>query len=278
MRKIGLVLGGGGARGCAHVGAIKALEEANIPIHYIAGTSIGSIVGGIYAMGQIHELEKFLSDIKWNDVLTHFDPTVMNNGIFKGNKAEKLFADFTHNGTFSDCKIPFIAIATDLVEGEEVQMKDGSLASAIRASISLPGIFKVTQIDDKYLVDGGVVNPLPVNAARQMGADIVIAIDLNKEFIEEKKKIKVSKAQEKSDKKLSKSKYPNMIDVIEVSVFLMQRRITEKNLESNPADVLVNMKLISASLFDFHKAPILMKEGYMQMKKRIPEIQKLISG
>jgi NTE family protein len=276
MKKIGLVLGGGGARGCAHVGAIKALEEAEIPIHCIAGTSIGAIVGGIYSVGKLEELNTFLSNIKWNDVLTKFDPAVLDNGIFKGKKAEKLIEKLTDNKSFSDTIIPFVAIATDLGTGEEIQIKEGKLAKAIRASISLPGIFTVTQIDDKYLLDGGVVNPLPINVIRDMGMDIVIAIDLNKEFVEEKHKMKVLK--EKSTSKLRSSKAPTIIDVMEETVFLMQSQITEKNLENHPADVLINMKLSSASLFDFHIAKTLIEEGYKQMKKRIPEIKKLISA
>lgn len=277
MKKVGLALGGGGARGCAHVGAIRALQEAGIPIDCVAGSSMGALVGGFYATGHLQKLENYLQKIKWNDVLSQFDPTVMNSGMFKGEKITRLISQFIDNQSFEDCQVPYIAVATDLNSGQEVWLKKGKIASAIRASISLPGIFTIIKINGKYLIDGGIVNPLPVNAVRSMGAEFVIAIDLNKEYIREKVKKRHSFKTKKWDfNNLIRSKYPNMIDVLSGSVFLMQGRITEKNLEINPADVLINMKLKSTSLLDFHESSSLIQEGYRQMKKQIPAIKRLL--
>lgn len=277
MKKIGLALGGGGARGCAHVGVIRALQEAGIKIDFVAGTSIGALVGGIYASGGIDTLEDYLLQIKWSDVVKQFDPVIMKNGLFEGKKVVKLLNQMLGKKTFKSCQTPFVAVATDLTTGEEVHLKTGRLDSAIRASISLPAIFTTVKKGKYQLMDGGLVNPLPVNVLRQMGADTVIAIDLNHEYIKERRKRKIKPRSNKLNViKWLKPAYPNMIDVIEGSVFLMQDQVTQKNLEKYPADLLLNLQLGSASLFDFHKAKELIEAGYLQMKKGIYNFEQLL--
>lgn len=274
-KKIGLALGGGGARGCAHVGVIKALEEAGIPIDYIAGTSIGSFIGGIYVAGDIKELEEYLLRIKWKDVVGHFDPVVPKKGFFKGEKICKLIEKLLKHKTFRTNKIPFKAVATDLFTGKEVILKTGSITQAIRSSIAIPGIFTPTKKGGSYLIDGGVANPVPVNVARNMGADIVIAVDLNHNFIKEKMAAKRSYGRSKN--KLYKwltPTHPNIIDVIESSVYMMQDKLTEKNLLIHKPDFLIRPHLGSASVFDFHKAKRLIEEGYTRTRLQIPKIKK----
>lgn len=276
MKKIGLALGGGGARGCAHIGVIRALEEAGIKVDYVAGTSIGALVGGVYASGGLDELERYLRKIKWKDVLQQFDPVLMKNGMFEGKKVIKLLNQMLGKKTFKSCEIPFIAVATDLVTGREVHLNSGRLDSAIRASISLPAVFTTVKKDTLELMDGGLVNPLPVDVVREMGADIVIAIDLNHQYIRERQSKKMARRSNRLGvKKLIKPRYPNMIDVIEGSVFLMQDQITQSNLQLSPPDILLNLELGSTSLFDFHKSKDLIKSGYEQMKDEINKIQKL---
>ncbi|MDH5596698.1 MAG: patatin-like phospholipase family protein [Candidatus Peregrinibacteria bacterium] len=275
-KKIGLALGGGGARGCAHVGVIKALEKAGVEISFVAGTSIGALVGGIYAAGHLKELEDFLRKIKWHDVARQFDPTVRRNGMFKGEKVMKLVDQLIGGKTFKDCEKLFVAVATDFLTGKEVRLNEGQLSSAIRASISLPGIFTTVEHKGMQLLDGGIVNPLPVNVVRQMGADIVIAIDLNKEFVQERKERK--RQHRDGYKKLNqwlRSPFPNMVDVLEGSVFLMQQAITEKNLETDPADFLLNLNLGSSSVFDFHRAKELIKKGEQQMEDKMGALRKV---
>ncbi len=278
-KKIGLALGGGGARGCAHIGVIKALQEAGIPIDYVAGTSIGSIVGAALASGDIKKFEDYLMGIKWNDVVKYFDPSVPHRGLFKGKSACKLLEQLLTHNDFKDLKIPFTAVATNLETSEEVRLNKGNVVDALRASISLPGIFVPFKRGNEYLVDGGVVNPMPVNVVRDMGADIVIGVDLNYEFIQEKLKSKRKKqlAKNKIHEWLTPER-PNIIDVIESSVFIMQSQITEKNVAIYKPDILIHPVLGSAGLFDFHIAKRMIKEGYEQMKKQIPKVRKLLKS
>ncbi len=275
MKKIGLALGGGGARGCAHIGVIKALQEAEIPIQYVAGTSIGAFVGGVFAVGELERLENYLLKVKWSDVLSFFDPALMKSGMFKGKKLEKWIEKMTVKKNFKDCQMPFTAVATDLPTGKEVHLRKGSLSEAIRASVALPGIFTAVKKEDQYLLDGFIVNPLPVNVVRKMGADIVVAIDLNKEYYKQKQHQKHKES--KNNERWLKRGYPNIFDVMEGSIFLMQNTLTSKNLEKHPADILLNLKLTPSNLFDFHKAKDLIKEGYQATQKIIPKLKKMLN-
>jgi len=268
-KKIGLALGGGGARGCAHIGVIKALQKANIPIDYIAGCSIGAVVGGIFATGGLNDFETYLTKLTKKDILTKFDPVWMKNGFFGGEKATKILEQFLGKKTFRGCKIPFSAVATDLIHGKEVVLSKGSLKEAIRASISLPGVFTTVKKSGTELVDGGVINPLPVNVVRKMGAEIVIAVDLNYHYIQHKKH---SRIKQKGNQK----KHRSTFGVVESALFLMLDQITEKNLQTHPADVLLRMDLGDISVFDFSQVEIMLEEGYTQMKKQIKTVKKMI--
>lgn len=277
MKKLGLALGGGGARGCAHVGVIQALQEANIPIHCVAGTSMGAVVGGVFASGHLKNLEDYLNKITWTDVLTQFDPTVVNDGMFKGKKVLQLIEKLTEGKSFSDCQVPFVCTATNLNDGKGVHLSEGKLSEAIRASISLPGILMTVEKEGQHLLDGGITNPLPVDIVRQLGADVVLAVDVSKQYVHEKE----STTPEKNEKgwsisRWTSSKYPSMVEVMESALFLMQKVVTEQNLERHPADLLLTLNLSAARLFDFQKAKTLMKEGYGATKKMIPKLRKML--
>jgi len=180
--KIGLALGSGSARGLAHVGVIMALEAYNIPIDIIAGTSIGSVIGGLYASGAtIRQLEEVALSIKKSKTLFLIDPVFPHSGLISGDRIEKMLNQFgIKDKTFDDLKIPFAAVATDVESGAEVILNQGKVIDAIRASISIPGIFTPVKYQDYYLVDGGVVDPVPVDVVKMMGADIIIAVNLAK--------------------------------------------------------------------------------------------------
>lgn len=280
-KRIGLALGGGGARGCAHIGVIKALEEAGIPIACIAGTSIGSFVGGVYAAGDLKKLENILLRTEWKDVVKHFDPVLPKKGFFEGKKIIKLLEKILPHPNFKNTRIPYAAIATDLLSGKEIVIMEGNIINAIRASIAIPAIITPFKIKNRYLIDGGVVNPLPVDVVRKLGADIVIAVDLNHNFIKEKK---YSKWAQKNKEMPLKGRianwftpaYPNIMDVIENSVFLMQDQLTQKNLMTHKPDFLIQPDLGSAGVFDFHRAEPMIEEGYRETKKRIKEIKKAL--
>lgn len=163
--KVGLVLGGGGAKGAAEIGALKVIEEVGIPIDYIAGTSIGSIVGGLYAMGtSSHQLDSLFVNQDWV-------------GLFTNNVRDFLFR-VTRQKHFDELEIPFRCVAADINNNEEVVMSHGLVCDAMRASMSIPGVFKPVIQDGRMLMDGGLLNNLPVDVVKAMGADVVIAIDL----------------------------------------------------------------------------------------------------
>ena len=276
MKKLGLALGGGGARGCAHIGVIKALEEAGIKINYIAGTSIGAFVGGVYVCGDIKELEKYLLKVKWKDVLKHLDPVIPRKGLMAGKKVIKLNKKMLDHDDFKKAKIPFTAVATELATGEEMHINKGKISNAVRASVAIPGILTPFKKGRQYLLDGGVVNPLPINVVKKMGADIVIAVDLNHYFVKEK----LNKRYRTPKNKLSKffgASWPNIIDVLESSLFMMEDELSEKSLEIHKTDVLIRPKLGSTSIFDFHHAKKLISEGYKVTKAQIPKIKRLLN-
>jgi NTE family protein len=176
VKKIGLALGGGAARGWSHIGVIRVLEKAGIPIDYIAGTSIGSLIGGVYASGKMDALEDLALKLDVKKVMGYLDMAYSKNGLLDGKKVKTLLSGHFTKKRIEDVRIPFIAVATDIETGKEIQFKSGNLVEAIRASISIPGIFTPVKKGKMYLVDGGLVNPVPVNVVRQMGADIVIAV------------------------------------------------------------------------------------------------------
>lgn len=178
-KKVGLALGSGGARGWAHIGAIRALEAAGIKIDYIAGTSIGAFVGGIYAVNQLRELEAFVKEIDWKIIVSLLDVEFPTRGLLDGDKIYDLIYSHVLDCHLEETNIPFHCVATDLLTQKAVVLKSGLMVDAVRASISIPGVFTPFNREETYLVDGGVINPVPVDVVRDMGSDIVIAINLN---------------------------------------------------------------------------------------------------
>lgn len=175
--KIGLALGSGGARGFAHLGVIKVLQEEGIPIDMIAGSSMGALIGCFYGAGlNMETLNRFAISFKRKYYL---DFTVPKMGLIAGNRIEELIKLFTHGKLIEQLNIPIAVVATDLQTGEKVVFRDGPVADAVRASISIPGVFVPHRIDGRLLVDGGVVDRVPISVVKNMGADIVIAVDVS---------------------------------------------------------------------------------------------------
>lgn len=180
-KKIGLALGGGGARGLAHIGVLKVLEEEGIKIDVISGSSMGAFIAGYYALGlPIDELEEeMISFNKRKAIKTFVDLAAPGMAILKGKKGKKYIDKFIKkNKVFSDTKIPLGVICTDLASGDEVVIKKGNMGNAILASMSVPGIFPPVKIGGRYMIDGGIVNPTPIDTIENMGADIIIGVDL----------------------------------------------------------------------------------------------------
>ena len=177
--KVALVLGAGSAKGFAHIGVIKVLEMNKVPIHMIVGTSVGSVVGSLYAYGyDSFQLQQLSFKIEKKDIADMIIP-LTDNGFIKGEKLEEFINKTLNNTPMEKLKIPFYAVATDIQSGQEVVFGKGNTGQAVRASCSIPGVFKPVTIGDRMYVDGGVVSPVAVDAAKRLGADIVIAVDIS---------------------------------------------------------------------------------------------------
>ncbi|AGB41375.1 putative esterase of the alpha-beta hydrolase superfamily [Halobacteroides halobius DSM 5150] len=252
--KIGLALGAGSARGIAHIGVLKALQEEGIAIDYLAGASIGSVVGGFYAAGSdLHMLERLAIHLEWD----HFtDITVSKQGLVAGNKVKEFFQLLTKGKTFADLNLPFSAVAADIEKGEEVVIKEGLVADALRASMSIPGIYIPYELEGKKLVDGAVLNRVPVSAVKEEGADIAIGVEVSYNLV--------------------RSYNVNTIfDVIMSSIDIMQQEIAQhKNVE---ADILIVPEVGHIASTDLSQAQECIQLGYQAAKEKIPEIKRLIN-
>ena len=293
--KFGLALGGGSARGLAHVGVILTLEAYHIPIDIIAGTSIGSIIGSLYAIGAtIQELEETALSIKKSKTLFMIDPTFPHSGLISGDRIEKMLNKFAlKDKTFDDLDIPFAAVATEIESGAEVIITHGKLVDAVRASISIPGIFTPVKYQDYYLVDGGLVNPVPADVVQAMGADIIIAVNLSKinpyvpaiEFDKDNVLPEVSEKVTDTEKtslfkrNIAKIKSsfegPNLFEVINQAIDIMEANITEHSLEETDV-VIVPFGIKDINSLDFDEAELLIKGGIMATLVNIPRIKEVI--
>ncbi len=179
--KIGLALGGGGPKGLAHIGVIKILEKHNIPIDFIAGTSAGSLIGGMYAYSKdIASVESYVMGKNWVQMLSYFADPSLKGGFIGGSKVERFLEEYLHGATFDNLKIPYQATAVDIQNGLLVNLHTGLLSKAIRASSAVPILFKPVEIGKRFYLDGGILSSVPVETVKKMGADIVIAVQLNK--------------------------------------------------------------------------------------------------
>ncbi|QZY54344.1 patatin-like phospholipase family protein [Crassaminicella profunda] len=235
--------------GIAHIGVLKALEENNIPIHYISGTSIGSLIGGLYALGtSTKKLSSLATSTHWNHLCRISLPL---GGLFSNEPMEKFLYNLIGEKTFSDVKIPFSAITTDLITGEEVVIHSGKISTAIRASTAIPGIFHPVLLNNRTLVDGGVVNNVPIHVLREMGADVIIGVNLSPDFNHWRPK--------------------NSFEIILKSFLIMQNKVARSELEK--ADIIIDMNMKDFNPMDFRKAKDLLKKGYKEGLSKIEEIQ-----
>lgn len=294
--RLGLVLGSGSARGWAHIGVIQTLERAGIRPDLVCGTSIGSLIGAAYAAGELKRFEEWVRTLNVRDVVSLMD-FHLNGGMLKG---ERLMAFFQKH--FMDCPIealnlPFAAVATDLHSGQEIWLKEGSTTDAVRASIALPGLFSPVWQQNRLLVDGGLVNPVPVSLARAMGADIVLAVDLNTDILgrhleppaEQKVRSSVGSAWRAHLPQALSSFWPagsppeadpmpSLIDILSSSINIMQVRITRSRMAGDPADAVIAPRLASLGLMDFHRAGDAIEQGIAAAEASLPALRNLGLG
>jgi NTE family protein len=251
--KIALVLGAGASRGFAHIGVLKILESNKIPIHMIVGTSAGSFVGSLYAYGfNAFQLQKMSFSIERGDIV---DLTIPDNGFVKGEKLEEYINTLLNNTPIEKLRIPFYAVATDIQNGQEVDFGRGNTGTAVRASCSIPGIFRPVKIGDRTYVDGGVVSPVAVDTAKRYGADFVIAVDLSSD--------------------IESNPPEGTIETILQSVSIMYSKLS--SIQLSKADIVIRPKVGYIGPSDFTKKHEAVLEGEKAAIEALPDINNLIT-
>jgi len=274
-KNVALVLSSGGARGCAHIGAIKVLDQNGYKITSVAGTSMGALVGGIYATGQLLQFEEWISSLDIKEVLRLTDFSISKKGLVKGKKVIDKIKQIVPERNIEDLSIPFCAVATDIIEGTEAVFTEGNLYEAIRASISIPTVFQPVKIGNRYFVDGGLTNPIPVNRVKRHKDDLLVVVNVSSPIPYEKKSIEIEKLSDKKYSeqiKLIKEKLNNLIptkktedigifNLTNKSISTMMRKISDLTLEKHKPDLLINISKESFGTYDFYKAKEIIEEG-----------------
>lgn len=243
MRKIGLALGGGAVLGAAHVGVLRAINDIELKIDYISGTSIGAFVAAFYAFGKNHkDIEDIASELTWIDIT---NISLSRYGLLSNKKLGDLIVKHIGDAQIEDAKIPLTIIATNAGNGEKVVLNKGSVAKAVMASTSIPGIFIPVESDDNMLLDGGIVENVPINTVKEMGANFIIGIDLNAKHTYQKPN--------------------NILDVILNSFHFIMKQSTK--LQTKNADILIRPDLSSFNRSDIDQVEDLMTKGYEDAKK-----------
>jgi len=283
-KEVALVLSGGGARGMAHIGVIEALLEKGFTISSIAGTSIGSLVGAVYVSGNLPEFRTWVEHTGKLDVFRLMDFAISKNGFIKGEKVFKQIKKYVQDVNIETLEIPYAAVAVDIQNHKEIVFKSGNLVKAIRASISIPTVLKPIENNGVELVDGGVLNPLPLDVVSRKPGDILVAVDLNADidyfppegFSQENNKNKTyDKALEYINEKWSaffkngKQKQSGFFDLITQSIFAMQMKLTQIAIEQNNPDVVISISKDACDIFEFHRAEELINYGRKQLDAEV---------
>lgn len=298
--KVGLALGSGSARGWSHIGVIRELLELGITPDIVCGTSIGALVGGAYASDNLDMLEKWVCGMDRMDVVRYLDVTGLSSGgAIKGERLFEYLRKQVGNPDIENLEIPFAAVATKLASGQELWLRKGPLLNAIRASISLPGLFTPIQMDEEWIIDGGLVNPVPVSLCRAMGADIVIAVNLNGDILS-RRYIEANEDKQTPDLgslpplerlaeelKLradtflsqlfdSEDDTPGIFDVLAASINIMQDRITRSRMAGEYPDVMLAPRLSQIGLMEYHRAHEAIEEGRASVRRALPAFHGLL--
>jgi len=276
-RKVGLALSGGGARGLAHIGVIKVLERENVPIDLLAGTSMGGIVAALYATGlSAHEMEQVAQRISSpRQLLALVDRTLPRRGLLQGRKVVEFLAQWLGELTFDQLKIPLALIAADLNGCQKVVLQEGSVLDAVRATIALPGLLAPLERDGQLLVDGGLMDNLPVDIVRQMGADVVIAVDIATD-----QTAVILFAEELHRHPLVPSGLVDTLEVLWRSVDYLTREVNRRVLEEYPPDLLIHPMIPAGvtAITGFTRADETIAAGEKAAIDALPKIRALLGS
>lgn len=307
--RIGLALGAGSARGWAHIGVIQGLQAQGIHPDIVAGTSIGALVGASYVTGNLDELADWVSALTWQQVVGYLDPS-FSGGLIAGKKLFDFFRNHYEDRDIGELSVPFGAVATDLESGQEVWLQSGSVLQAVRASVALPGIFTPVQQGQRWLLDGGLVNPVPISLCRAMGAEIVIAVDLNADLLQRHHRLTPAAQESQPGASLkavdeeagshdlrdflrhqvislkssllkagSRIETPSLIDIVLRSINIMQTRITRSRMAGDPPELVIAPHLGDILLMEFHRANEAIREGrqsVVRVESDVQQIKKLL--
>jgi len=304
--KIGIALGSGGARGMAHIGVLRALEEAGVKPELVAGTSIGALVGGIYSAGKINELTEIALGLDWKKAARYFmEVSFPRSGLIEGARINEFLLEMVGDRSIEDLPRAFSAVATDIMSGREEVLCSGGLVDAIRASISVPGIFTPAKVNDAFLVDGGLVNPVPVNVCRKMGAEFVIAVDINNGRTVSEQHDTLPAGKENQKRRLiagvdtsemfawlerrtagfdasflepvkqwmTRDPVPGIFDVLGSSLRIMEEQITETRLRIDPPDLLIRPAVAHIGFMEFFLAGEMISEGCRAAKEALGRLK-----
>ena len=291
---IGLALGSGAARGWAHIGVIHALEEVGIRPAMVAGCSIGALVGSGYASGSLDKLEQWVRGIRSLDVMRLLDVR-FGGGLIEGDSLMRSLARQVEPVDIESLDVPFAAVATDLEAGREVWLREGKLLDAVRASIAVPGLMSPVRQEGRWLVDGGLTDPVPVSLCRALGADVVIAVNLNSDLVGRHVRDIRGAARHDTDNESGLRKWldgvddrllngrigkwleerdhdepvPGMLDVMAGAINIMQDRITRSRMAGDPPELLISPKLSHIGLLEFERADDAIEKGYQAARKAL---------
>lgn len=303
--RVGLALGSGSARGWAHIGVIEALCEAGIEPEIVCGTSIGALVGAAFVCGRLQALKERVQGFGWRDIARLLDVRLSGGGLVDGRRIVALLDELGIDTPIEECARPFAAVATDLETGREIWLREGPIDRAVRASISIPGIFSPVLIDGGWLVDGGLVNPVPVSTCRALGADVVIAVNLNDDIIMRFEGTSpravaapaeagaspefLRRLLEQIPRPLRREAdaiapqlmgagqaAPGYFEVLINSLNIMQNLITRSRLAGDPPHVLLAPRLRSIRLLEFNRAAEAVAAGRFCVEESLVRLRRLL--
>jgi len=303
-RRIGLALGSGSARGWSHIGVIESLAEAGIVADIVCGTSIGAFVGAAYVAGRLTELRRWAETVTWREIVALMDVGLSAGGLINGKEVISFLRGLGVDGAIESYNKRYVAVATDLANGREIWLESGPILEAVRASIALPGIFSPASVNGKWLVDGGLSNPVPVSVCRALGAEVIIAVNLNgdllgrrfvsepevkatlpsgvpSEFLSRVLKQLPAALREQAGQILPRlvpqgSSTPGYFDVLANSINIMQDHITRARLAGEPPHVMLAPRLRDIGLMEFNRAKEAIAEGQYCVEQALPTLRRYI--